>query len=498
MAPTKAQSKSAPASPPGDSIDLRIVLVGRTGLDGRLRLDPRVELLRAANPLDAVGETAEAARHAGDGPVVVVVSAASDPGAPPAPGRAEDLGKRREFLAALRRSGPQVRILYLDDHGHAPDGYDGTLKPDAGADVIRAVLNGRAGNVPMPDGPAPDSAGASQPATNGAPAAAAQALPETPAVDVSLPVQPPAGSPAEDISRMMDMLAAGKAAANDTGDEVLVRLLLQGRDITDAALDLVRRRLGGRDVAFVMPGRTAAADGQATMHEASVAWRGRMLGRLRSPNVTPEELAPHASWLAAWLVIRDQHAQLREAAFADPLTGAHNRRYFDQFLRMAMDEARKERRGVTLLIFDIDDFKQFNDRYGHAAGDEILRETVRLLRSVIRPSDKVCRIGGDEFAVVFHEPTGPRTPSSRPPSDVCEIAERFQREIRGHRFPKLGREAPGPLTISGGLATYPWDGATAESLLARADELAMQSKRAGKNCITFGPGAEDVPRGKGG
>jgi two-component system, cell cycle response regulator len=77
---------------------------------------------------------------------------------------------------------------------------------------------------------------------------------------------------------------------------------------------------------------------------------------------------------------------------------------------------------------------------------------------------------------------------------VCHIAERFQREVAAQRFPKLGREAPGPLTISGGLATYPWDGATAEALLARADELAMQSKRMGKNCIAFGPGATGPAR----
>jgi diguanylate cyclase (GGDEF)-like protein len=141
-------------------------------------------------------------------------------------------------------------------------------------------------------------------------------------------------------------------------------------------------------------------------------------------------------------------------------------------------------------MFDIDDFKQFNDRYGHAAGDEILRETVRLLRSVVRPSDKVCRIGGDEFVVIFHEPGGPRQPGSKPPSSIAAIAKRFQDAICAHKFPKLGREAPGSLGVSGGLATYPWDGRAAAELLARADELSLQSKRTGKNTITFGPGAE--------
>jgi PleD family two-component response regulator len=73
---------------------------------------------------------------------------------------------------------------------------------------------------------------------------------------------------------------------------------------------------------------------------------------------------------------------------------------------------------------------------------------------------------------------------------VFQIARRFQDAIAAHKFPKLGREAPDTLAISGGLATYPWDGRTPVELLARADELSIQSKRSGKNCITLGPGAE--------
>ncbi len=140
-------------------------------------------------------------------------------------------------------------------------------------------------------------------------------------------------------------------------------------------------------------------------------------------------------------------------------------------------------------MFDIDDFKKYNDEYGHDAGDEILSEVVRLLRSVTRPTDKVCRIGGDEFAVVFHEPEGPRSPDSKHPTTVHAITRRFQQQVISHKFPKLSGCAPGTLTISGGLATFPWDGQTPAELLARADERAMESKRQGKNAITIGPGA---------
>ena len=110
-----------------------------------------------------------------------------------------------------------------------------------------------------------------------------------------------------------------------------------------------------------------------------------------------------------------------------------------------------------------------------------------ILRSVIRPTDRVCRIGGDEFAVIFNEPAGPREEGSQHPKDVFLLAHRFQQQVQQHRFPKLSDCLPGTLSVSGGLATFPWDGTTPEALLAQADKNALQSKRQGKNAITFGP-----------
>jgi diguanylate cyclase (GGDEF)-like protein len=155
-------------------------------------------------------------------------------------------------------------------------------------------------------------------------------------------------------------------------------------------------------------------------------------------------------------------------------------------MRAAIEECRKNKHALSVLLLDVDNFKYFNDKFGHAAGDEILQEVVRLLRSCIRGNDRVCRLGGDEFTVVFYEPAGQREPGSRPMTDVMPVAMRFQQQIKEHRFPKLGASAPGPLSVSGGISTYPWDGATTAELLARADEFLLQSKREGKNRITIG------------
>ncbi len=212
-------------------------------------------------------------------------------------------------------------------------------------------------------------------------------------------------------------------------------------------------------------------------------------GRLTGDEATADQLRPWADWLARWLALDRAFRDFRLMAFQDTLTGAWNRRFFDTFLRDSIAKAAPHRRPVTVMVFDIDDFKRYNDEFSHEAGDEILRETVRLLNSVIRKGDRVCRIGGDEFAVIFADHEAPRAPGSTHPETVEQIARRFQDQVCRTKFPKLGLEAPGTLSISGGLATYPWDGADPDQLRRHADQLALESKRKGKNVITFGPGA---------
>jgi diguanylate cyclase (GGDEF)-like protein len=338
------------------------------------------------------------------------------------------------FVESLRRIDAGVRVVAMGHVDSAPGIFDAALPATADAGTLRRALHAAAASV-----------------------AVAPAIPHDEPGTSHIPT--PLGA------------------------------MLVGKDPIAAAVDEMSARLGTACV--FTPGAQPSAPDEG--ESVRVAHAGRTLGWLRAAGIDRSIVEREAATLAGWVMLAAQQDQLRRAAFTDELTGAFNRRYFNRFLAAALEQARSRRHPVALLVFDIDNFKTYNDRYSHSAGDEILSETVRLLTSVIRPTDRVCRVGGDEFAVIFHDPEGPRNPEAAPtPQTIAQIAARFQKQICEHRFPKLLHEASGTLTISGGMATFPWDGATPEALLARADELAMQSKRQGKNSITFGPGAARV------
>lgn len=274
---------------------------------------------------------------------------------------------------------------------------------------------------------------------------------------------------------------------DELGDLDLVEAILR----SDRSLDGLALRLLGQQSG--LPGVAVAenrADVPAGHAAVPMTYGGLALGTLHAPPpVGLEQLRPWASWLSRWLALGQRTHDLHKLAMTDELTGAWNRRYFRRFLDRLIARAAEGRQQVTLLLFDIDDFKVYNDRYGHPAGDEILRETAKLIQSLVREHDVVARIGGDEFAVVFWDKGEPRHPGSQHPDNVIGIARRFQKAICEHRYPKLGQDATGRLTVSGGLASFPWDGRTSDELIARADHMAIQSKRQGKNVICFGPGA---------
>ena len=148
---------------------------------------------------------------------------------------------------------------------------------------------------------------------------------------------------------------------------------------------------------------------------------------------------------------------------------------------------------VTLILFDIDGFKTYNDQFGHGVGDEILRQTASLIKRCVRDHDLVARLGGDEFAVVFWEKEGPRqprdgtsqpVPASRIPQTPKQMFQRFQRLLASPDFSILGATGKGTLTISGAMAVYPYDAQDVAGLIEAADrELMFSAKASGKNCL---------------
>ncbi len=459
---------------------LRVILVGKLPLEQTLRREAGVRLVRARTALEAVGELAEDMTETGAQRSVVLVGAEAEPIDPTETSPPGTRGTLLEsFISALREIDPGVLVLRVADNRLSPgpsDGaYDAIVPSDASAGLLRTLVEAKL----APRGrPSADQSAAPMASADLTRAIVGEA---TPTDGAPAPTEAPIGGASTSV---ITDPAMGPAMGS-AGDSQLVAAVMSGRDVLLPALGMIRRRLLNAGISYLQTGGTNQPAGTRT---AEVRYRTRVFGSLvdSSGQVSESGLIAAADWLGHWLALQEQQSELRRGALVDDLTGAFNRRYFERFMKAAIEECRKNKHSLSVLLLDVDNFKFFNDRFGHAAGDEILQEVVRLLRSCIRGNDRVCRLGGDEIAVVFYEPAGQREPGSRPMTDVMPVAMRFQQQIKEHRFPKLGTAAPGPLSVSGGIATYPWDGATTAELLARADEFLLQSKREGKNRITIG------------
>jgi diguanylate cyclase (GGDEF)-like protein len=169
----------------------------------------------------------------------------------------------------------------------------------------------------------------------------------------------------------------------------------------------------------------------------------------------------------------DLHEQMRKMSITDGLTGLFNHREFYQQLRRELERARRYRHTVSLLIIDVDDFKRFNDRFGHLAGDLALRKIADLLRHCARATDVVARYGGEEFAVILPESTA---------SGALMLAERIKTEVAVYNFlPQVPGEVH--LTVSIGIYTAEEGAISEDQLVGYADQATYSAKDAGKNRV---------------
>jgi diguanylate cyclase (GGDEF)-like protein len=182
---------------------------------------------------------------------------------------------------------------------------------------------------------------------------------------------------------------------------------------------------------------------------------------------------------------------LEKLATEDDLTGVKNRRYLLAFLNRLITRAQTEDIRIHLLVFDIDNFKKYNDLCGHPVGDRVLQQTSKMMRQSSRSHDVIARIGGDEFAVVFwdwpanRKPTEQerRTGKTNSPLEFVTIINRFKKLLSTNQLPDLGAKGPVELTISGGIATYCDNCNTVQQLLQQADNALLEAKNSGKNRV---------------
>jgi diguanylate cyclase (GGDEF)-like protein/PAS domain S-box-containing protein len=174
-------------------------------------------------------------------------------------------------------------------------------------------------------------------------------------------------------------------------------------------------------------------------------------------------------------------ALLREQSVRDHLTGLFNRRYMEETLERELLRASRKQLSLGLIMLDVDDFKRFNDTWGHAAGDVILRELANLLRGHVRGEDVPCRYGGDEFMIVLPDASMEMT---------RERAERLCAHTR-HLNIQFEGQTLAAVTLSVGVAGFPENGLASAAVLKAADAALYRAKRAGPGRVEVANQASD-------
>ncbi len=168
------------------------------------------------------------------------------------------------------------------------------------------------------------------------------------------------------------------------------------------------------------------------------------------------------------------YERTRQIAITDRLTGLYNFGYFLERLKEERVRAERYHRLLSLIIFDIDHFKKYNDANGHPAGNEVLIEIAKILQDEAREVDIVARYGGEEMVLVLPETSRKR---------AFEMADRIREKIAGTVFPHMESQPKGRLTVSAGVATFPVDAANEDELVQSADSSLYEAKSKGRNCV---------------
>jgi diguanylate cyclase (GGDEF)-like protein len=176
-------------------------------------------------------------------------------------------------------------------------------------------------------------------------------------------------------------------------------------------------------------------------------------------------------------------ATLREQSSRDPLTGLFNRRYMEESLDREIRRAAREGYGLGILMADLDKFKELNDAFGHAAGDDALRRIGRFLAAAVRGEDVACRFGGEEFVVIL------------PKASLDDTRSRAEALREGIKVPVLDEATHlyPSVTMSVGVAAYPEHGSSVEQLILAADSAMYLAKAEGRDRVVVASGSDGRP-----
>jgi len=206
------------------------------------------------------------------------------------------------------------------------------------------------------------------------------------------------------------------------------------------------------------------------------------IGSRRSERFIRGTASDFLSRLAAVLAVCIEnalnHERVRRLGLIDPLTGLHNRRYFDARLAEEIGQARRSSQPLSCLILDIDHFKQVNDHHGHAAGDVVLKRLADVLKQQMRLNDVLARLGGEEFAVLL---------GGTDPAMAMDIAERIRLAV-SHAPCDTGNESPVPITVSIGCSSLQAEMVNQDAekeLLEAADAALYAAKHGGRNRVNY-------------
>ena len=266
------------------------------------------------------------------------------------------------------------------------------------------------------------------------------------------------------------------------GEEALIEC--QKGKVDLVVLDLILPGIDGFDVCRRLKENDKTRDIQILMvsfqSDLESKLKGIELGAdefLIKP-IIPEELVVRVTSLMKKKQYLDQlvlrYETALNAAITDNLTGLYNHSYLKHFMAHELIRCYRQKEPMAFIMIDIDDFKQYNDTYGHPAGDALLRRFGRLIKTTIREIDLAARYGGEEFAVVL-----PYTESE----EARRVAERIRDTIRNGSFSKGTPRLCEKRTASLGVACYPKDGDTVAAIIQRADEALYRAKSQGKNQV---------------